>query len=251
MKWIWLNLQFIQYIVLDIILMYHVFLFSFQGCFLWFLCQPVLALFSLTLNEHQREKVREWTTVTWSSVHRLHLTLHACVCVQVITIGVILCQCISVVVLYRLFLSRSLYWEVSSLSSVTLPLTMSRSARERYWEALWHRSSRLMEALESKTHGRTLGTQGTPASSTSDAEKIQLARRSLIDALYITRHGYWNAQNICEDLFIKDDVIHFALELLDSPEVTLWIADDSVCLWFERTTVCHKWKWHKRSLKRQ
>ncbi|KAA0712676.1 Integral membrane protein GPR180 [Triplophysa tibetana] len=77
-----------------------------KGCFLWFLCQPVLALFSLTLNEHQREKV--------------------------ITIGVILCQCISVVVLYRLFLSRSLYWEVSSLSSATLPLTMSRTARERY-----------------------------------------------------------------------------------------------------------------------
>ena len=51
-----------------------------------------------------------------------------CVCVhsQVETIGVILCQSISVVILYQLFLSRSLYWEVSSLSSVSLPLTMSR-----------------------------------------------------------------------------------------------------------------------------
>uniref|UniRef100_A0A672PX69 G protein-coupled receptor 180 n=1 Tax=Sinocyclocheilus grahami TaxID=75366 RepID=A0A672PX69_SINGR len=52
-----------------------------------------------------------------------------CLALQVVTIGVILCQSISVVVLYRLFLSRSLYWEVSSLSSVTLPLTMSRRSR--------------------------------------------------------------------------------------------------------------------------
>ena len=45
---------------------------------------------------------------------------------QVVTIGVVLCQAIAVVILYQLFLSRSLYWEVSSLSSVSLPLTMSR-----------------------------------------------------------------------------------------------------------------------------
>ncbi|KAG1930187.1 integral membrane protein GPR180 [Pimephales promelas] len=74
-----------------------------KGCFLWFLCHPALVLFSVLLNEHQKEKV--------------------------VTIGVILCQSISVVVLYQLFLSRSLYWEVSSLSSVSLPLTMSRSGR--------------------------------------------------------------------------------------------------------------------------
>ncbi|XP_030639201.1 integral membrane protein GPR180 [Chanos chanos] len=77
-----------------------------KGCFLWFLCHPVLVFLSVIFNEHQKEKV--------------------------ITIGVILCQSISVVVLYRLFLSRSLYWEVSSLSSVTLPLTMSRGPRGRY-----------------------------------------------------------------------------------------------------------------------
>ncbi|XP_076872040.1 integral membrane protein GPR180 [Brachyhypopomus gauderio] len=77
-----------------------------KGCFLWFLCHPVLVLLSVIFNEHQKEKV--------------------------ITIGVILCQSISVVILYRLFLSRSLYWEVSSLSSVTLPLTMSRGPRGRY-----------------------------------------------------------------------------------------------------------------------
>ncbi|XP_027131853.1 integral membrane protein GPR180 [Larimichthys crocea] len=78
-----------------------------KGCFLWFLCHPVLFLMSAVFNEHQREKV--------------------------VTIGVILCQSISMVILYQLFLSRSLYWEVSSLSSVSLPLTMSRAnQRGRY-----------------------------------------------------------------------------------------------------------------------
>ncbi|KAL2087481.1 hypothetical protein ACEWY4_016309 [Coilia grayii] len=77
-----------------------------KGCFLWFLCHPVLVLISGIFNEHQQEKV--------------------------IAIGVILCQSISVIVLYQLFLSRSLYWEVSSLSSVTLPLSMSRGPRGRF-----------------------------------------------------------------------------------------------------------------------
>ncbi|CDQ87368.1 unnamed protein product [Oncorhynchus mykiss] len=81
-------------------------IFVSQGCFIWFLCHPVLVLLSVVFNEHQREKV--------------------------VTIGVILCQAISVVILYQLFLSRSLYWEVSSLSSVSLPLTMSRGGRGRY-----------------------------------------------------------------------------------------------------------------------
>ncbi|KAG2456437.1 GP180 protein, partial [Polypterus senegalus] len=78
-----------------------------KGCFLWFLCHPVIVIVSVIFNEYQREKI--------------------------ITIGVILCQSISVVVLYRLFLSRSLYWEVSSLSSVTLPLTMSSGQKSRYY----------------------------------------------------------------------------------------------------------------------
>ncbi|XP_071371223.1 integral membrane protein GPR180 [Centroberyx affinis] len=78
-----------------------------KGCFLWFLCHPVLVLISVVFNEYQKEKV--------------------------VTIGVILCQAISMVILYQLFLSRSLYWEVSSLSSVSLPLTMSRAnQRGRY-----------------------------------------------------------------------------------------------------------------------
>ncbi|CAL8309210.1 unnamed protein product [Merluccius merluccius] len=78
-----------------------------KGCFLWFLCHPALVLISMLFNQHQQEKV--------------------------VTVGVVLCQTISVVVLYQLFLSRSLYWEVSSLSSVSLPLTVSRGAsRGRY-----------------------------------------------------------------------------------------------------------------------
>ncbi|XP_041128135.1 integral membrane protein GPR180-like isoform X2 [Polyodon spathula] len=78
-----------------------------KGCFLWFLCHPTIVALSVVFNEYQREKI--------------------------ITITVILCQSMSVVVLYRLFLSRSLYWEVSSLSSVTLPLTMASGHKSRYY----------------------------------------------------------------------------------------------------------------------
>ncbi|XP_008322894.1 integral membrane protein GPR180 isoform X1 [Cynoglossus semilaevis] len=78
-----------------------------KGCFLWFLCHPVLLLLSVVFSEHQREKL--------------------------VTIGVVLCQSISMVILYQLFLSRSLYWEVSSLSSVSLPLTMSRVNQRRHY----------------------------------------------------------------------------------------------------------------------
>ncbi|XP_030057239.1 integral membrane protein GPR180 [Microcaecilia unicolor] len=78
-----------------------------KGCCLWFLCHPALALVSLIFREYQREKI--------------------------ITIGVILCQSASMILLYRLFLSHSLYWEVSSLSSVTLPLTISSGHRSRYY----------------------------------------------------------------------------------------------------------------------
>ncbi|XP_029416434.1 integral membrane protein GPR180 isoform X2 [Nannospalax galili] len=82
-----------------------VFIVVTQGCILWFLCHPVLACISVIFSDYQREKV--------------------------ITIGVILCQSVSMVILYRLFLSHSLYWEVSSLSSVTLPLTISSGHKSR------------------------------------------------------------------------------------------------------------------------
>lgn len=42
--------------------------------------------------------------------------------IQVVTVGVTLVQGVSMGLLSRLFLSRSLYWEVSTLSSTTLPL---------------------------------------------------------------------------------------------------------------------------------
>ncbi|CAK7288965.1 Integral membrane protein GPR180 [Vulpes lagopus] len=76
-----------------------------KGCILWFLCHPGLACISVIFSDYQRDKV--------------------------ITIGVILCQSVSMVILYRLFLSHSLYWEVSSLSSVTLPLTISSGHKSR------------------------------------------------------------------------------------------------------------------------
>nr|XP_006113721.3 integral membrane protein GPR180 [Pelodiscus sinensis] len=78
-----------------------------KGCILWFLCHPGLATISMLFRDYQREKV--------------------------ITIGVILCQSISMVILYRLFLSHILYWEVSSLSSVTLPLTVASGHKSRHY----------------------------------------------------------------------------------------------------------------------
>ncbi|XP_048835244.1 integral membrane protein GPR180-like isoform X1 [Brienomyrus brachyistius] len=77
-----------------------------KGSVLWFLCHPVLVLLSAIFNEHQREKV--------------------------VTVGVILCQSISVVILYQLFLCRNFYWEVSALSSISLPLTMSRGLQSSH-----------------------------------------------------------------------------------------------------------------------
>ncbi|KAG8515805.1 Integral membrane protein GPR180 [Galemys pyrenaicus] len=76
-----------------------------KGCILWFLCHPGLACISVVFSDYQRDKI--------------------------VTIGVILCQSVSMVILYRLFLSHSLYWEVSSLSSVTLPLTISSGHKSR------------------------------------------------------------------------------------------------------------------------
>lgn len=43
--------------VLNNLIMLFIFM-NFQGCFLWFLCHPVLVILSGIFNEHQREKVR-------------------------------------------------------------------------------------------------------------------------------------------------------------------------------------------------
>ncbi|XP_032879330.1 integral membrane protein GPR180 [Amblyraja radiata] len=77
-----------------------------KGCILWLLCHPVFVAATLVFAEYQREKI--------------------------IVIAVTFCQSVAMAILYRLFLSRSLYWEVSSLSSVILPLTMSSGHRCHY-----------------------------------------------------------------------------------------------------------------------
>ncbi|XP_033637402.1 integral membrane protein GPR180-like [Asterias rubens] len=69
-------------------------------CFLWFFAYPALLLTSLFIAQYLRRKV--------------------------LTVGAVSAQTLAVVLLYRLFLSRSLYWEVSSLSSTTLPLRMDK-----------------------------------------------------------------------------------------------------------------------------
>ncbi|XP_013382788.1 integral membrane protein GPR180 [Lingula anatina] len=71
-----------------------------KSCLLWFLSYPVLVLVSWLFSEYLRYKM--------------------------VTMGVVLCQSLAVIQLYRLFVSRSLYWEVSALSS-TLPLRMDKS----------------------------------------------------------------------------------------------------------------------------
>lgn len=71
-----------------------------KSCMLWFLCYPLLVVMSWIFYEYLRYKL--------------------------ITMGVVLCQCCAVAMLYKLFFSRSLYWEVSALSS-TLPLRMDRT----------------------------------------------------------------------------------------------------------------------------
>ena len=61
------------------------------------------------------------STLVIASVHyRLYFLF------QVVTVGVTIIQVVSMVILSRLFLSRSLYWEVSTLSSTTLPLKGDR-----------------------------------------------------------------------------------------------------------------------------
>ncbi|XP_071837986.1 integral membrane protein GPR180-like isoform X2 [Apostichopus japonicus] len=67
-------------------------------CFLWFLAYPVILLVSTFLNEARQK--------------------------MAVVFGVTISQSIAVVMLYRLFLSRSLYWEISALSSASLPLRL-------------------------------------------------------------------------------------------------------------------------------
>lgn len=77
------------------------FYIKFAKCSLsWILAYPALAIISFLLPVHNRFKVVTWSLLTAQSV--------------------------SILLLYKLFLSRSLYWEVSSLATSTLPLRMDR-----------------------------------------------------------------------------------------------------------------------------
>ncbi|XP_063430310.1 integral membrane protein GPR180-like isoform X1 [Mytilus trossulus] len=66
-----------------------------KSCMLWFLCYPLIVVISWIFYEYLRYKL--------------------------ITMAVVMSQCGAVAMLYKLFLSRSLYWEISALSS-SLPL---------------------------------------------------------------------------------------------------------------------------------
>ncbi|XP_019864220.1 PREDICTED: integral membrane protein GPR180-like [Amphimedon queenslandica] len=69
-------------------------------CYLWFLSFPMLMLIAMVLPEYWRHRV--------------------------VTIGTIAIQLVALMMLSKQFLSRSLYWEVSTLSSTTLPFKRDR-----------------------------------------------------------------------------------------------------------------------------
>ncbi|XP_046567618.1 integral membrane protein GPR180-like [Haliotis rubra] len=71
-----------------------------KACMLWFLCYPATV------------------TITWIFPEYLRSKL--------VLMGVLLSQSLAGAFLYKLFLSRSLYWEVSALSS-TLPLRFDKT----------------------------------------------------------------------------------------------------------------------------
>lgn len=68
-------------------------------CMLWFLSYPILVVLTWLFAEYLRYKI--------------------------LTMGIVFSQSTVVVILYQLFMSRSLYWEVSALSS-SLPLRMDK-----------------------------------------------------------------------------------------------------------------------------
>ena len=76
---------------------------------------------------------RTVTMVMATKKHYKHIMyMYSCLLVsQVVTVGVTIIQTVAMVILSRLFLSRSLYWEVSTLSSTTLPLRGDRGGGGR------------------------------------------------------------------------------------------------------------------------
>ena len=79
-------------------------------------------------------------TLHISHTHTSHINCkHVILCCifQIITMSVVMCQSVAVVLLYKLFLSRSLYWEVSALSS-SLPLRMDKTMSLKIYSWLAH-----------------------------------------------------------------------------------------------------------------
>lgn len=70
------------------------------ACYLWFLAFPCLMIFAMIFPQYWRHRV--------------------------VTIGTVIIQSIAMLWLSKQFLSRSLYWEVSTLSSTTLPFKRDR-----------------------------------------------------------------------------------------------------------------------------
>ncbi|XP_046851810.1 integral membrane protein GPR180-like [Xenia sp. Carnegie-2017] len=82
--------------------------FNTRGCCVWFLALPVSTLLTFFL----------------PSYHKLKVVVIVQRIAEIVAIGL----------LYRLFLSRSLYWEVSSLSSATLPLRFDRTFGKKSYD---------------------------------------------------------------------------------------------------------------------
>ncbi|XP_028400119.1 integral membrane protein GPR180-like [Dendronephthya gigantea] len=79
-----------------------------KSCCLWFLALPCSSLLTLVLSSYHRLKIN--TFVQRSA------------------------EMVAVFLLYKLFLSRSLYWEVSSLSSATLPLRLDKAFGKKNYD---------------------------------------------------------------------------------------------------------------------
>ena len=89
-----------------------VYIITIQACYLWLLSYPTNLLVAMVLPYYWRPAVRD----------SYNFTHCKCFVFQLMTVGVSVIQMVAMAMLGRLFLSRSLYWEVSSLSATTLPL---------------------------------------------------------------------------------------------------------------------------------
>eukprot|EP00117_Sycon_ciliatum_P021992 scpid107968/ scgid3669/ Integral membrane protein GPR180 len=76
--------------------------YALQGCYIWFFAYPLIILLGYFFSECRRHSL--------------------------IVIGVGLAQTVALVLLCRLFLTRSLYWSVSSLGGPMLPLRAESSS---------------------------------------------------------------------------------------------------------------------------